>query len=121
MDNVIKFQDFNLDDVLIDEKLYQNILVYDISHKILIDGKPLCVRFNKMDGFIKVYDRNRYLVSFGDEKRHFIYNRIKYLIGVESGITYVVFHNYAKVIADLYYSLRLEKTFTCYNNNKDKL
>ena len=25
---------------------------------------PLCIRFNNMDGFIKIYDETRYLVLF---------------------------------------------------------
>ena len=38
--------------------------------------KPLRIRFNKIDGFIRIYD-TRYLVLFGSEKYDFIYNRIK--------------------------------------------
>ena len=47
-----------------DEKSYENILVYNIWYKKLIDYKPLCIRFDKIDGFIRVYDRTRYLVLF---------------------------------------------------------
>ena len=36
--------------------------------------------FNKIDGFIRVYDRNSYLVLFGPEKYDFIHNRIRYLL-----------------------------------------
>ena len=45
----------------------------------------------------------------------FIYNRIRYLIGVKRGITYVVSHNYAKIKVDSYNSLPLEKTMTFHN------
>ena len=45
-----------------------------------MDAKPLCIRFDKIDGFIRVYDRTRYLVLFGSEKYDSIYNRIRYLI-----------------------------------------
>ena len=62
-------------------------MVYNISYKTLIGVKPLRIRFDKIDGFIRVYDRTRYLVLFGDEKYDFIYNRIRYLIEVKSGIT----------------------------------
>ena len=31
-----------------------------------------------------------------------IYNRVRYLIGVKSGITYVFSHNYAKIKIDSY-------------------
>ena len=42
------------------------------------------IRFDKKEGFIRVYDRTRYVVLFGREKYDFVYNRIKYLIGVKS-------------------------------------
>ena len=32
-DDIIKIEDFNLDDTLIDKKSYENILVYKISYK----------------------------------------------------------------------------------------
>ena len=38
----------------------------------------------------------KYLALFGSEKYDFIYNRIRYLIGVKSGITYVISKNYEK-------------------------
>ena len=40
-DDIIKIEDFDLDNFLIDEQSYENILVYKISHKSLIDSKPL--------------------------------------------------------------------------------
>ena len=46
----------------------RNNLIYEISYKILVDVKPLCIKFDKADGFIKVYDRARYLVIFGPKK-----------------------------------------------------
>ena len=46
---------------------------------------------------VRVYDETRYLVLFGSEKYDLIYNRIRYLVGVKSGITYVISHNYAKI------------------------
>ena len=38
-------------------KNYKNSLVYNISHKTLIDPKPLRIRFDKIDRFIKVYKK----------------------------------------------------------------
>ena len=35
---------------------YKNILAYNISYKTLTGAKPLHTRFNKIDGFIRVYD-----------------------------------------------------------------
>ena len=45
-------QRYHIDNILIDEKPYKNVLVYNISYKTLIDAKPLLIRFNKIDGFI---------------------------------------------------------------------
>ena len=83
----IKIEDFDFDNFLIDENLYQNTLVYNILYKTFIGAKPLCIRFNKVNQFIRIYDGTRYLVLFGCEKYNFIYNWIRYLIGVKSSIT----------------------------------
>ena len=95
----------------IDNESYKNILVYNISYKSLIDAKPLCVRFEKKDGFSRVYDGARYFVLFGSEKYDFIYNRIRYLMEGRSSIKYVISHGYAKIKVDLFYSLPLEMPF----------
>ena len=55
-DDIIKLEDFDLDNVLIDKKSHENILIYDISYKTLIDSKPLRIRFDKIDEFIRIYD-----------------------------------------------------------------
>ena len=60
-------EDFVLDNVLVDEKSYENILVNNILCKNLVVAKPLRIRFNKIDEFIRVYDGTRYLVLFGSE------------------------------------------------------
>ena len=76
-DDIIKIEGFDLDNILIDEKSYENILVYNISYKSLNNSKPLCIRFDKIDGFIRVYDGTRYLVLLGSEKYDSIDNRIR--------------------------------------------
>ena len=38
------------------------------TFRSLIDYKSLRIRFDKIDGFIRVYDGSRYLVLFGSEK-----------------------------------------------------
>ena len=55
----MKILDF--DNALIDEKSHKNIFVYDISYKILFGSKPLRIRFDEVDGFIRVYDGIRWL------------------------------------------------------------
>ena len=110
--NIIKIENFDLDNILIDEKSSENILVYDISYKTLIGAKPLRIRPNNVDGFIRVYDETRYLVLLGGEKYDFIYNKTFDLIGAKSDITYVIFHNYPKINVDLYDSLPVEKALS---------
>ena len=78
-------------------------------------AKLLRIRFNKIDTFIRDYDETQYLALFKNEKYYSIYNGIRYLLSVKSGITYVISHNYAKIKIDLYDSLPLEKTVTFYN------
>ena len=47
-DDIIKIVNFDFDNILLDEKPYDNILVYDISYKTLIGAKPLRIRFEKV-------------------------------------------------------------------------
>ena len=84
--NTSKTEDFDLHNILIDKESYKNILVYNISYKRLIDYKPLSSRFNKIDGFIRVYDGLVYSS----------YDRIS----VTSGVTYIISHNYATIKVD---------------------
>ena len=49
----IKIQDFDFDNILIDEKSHENILIYDISKKTLIGSKPFRIRFDEIDRFLK--------------------------------------------------------------------
>ena len=39
--DIIKLEDFDLDNVLMDGKSYEDILIYDISYETLNDSKPL--------------------------------------------------------------------------------
>ena len=71
--------------------------------------------YDKIYGFIRLYDGTRYLILFGSESYDSIYNKIRYLIGVKSGIKYIIFYNYAKIKVDSYESLHLEKIITFCN------
>ena len=53
-DDIIRDFDINFDNILLDKKLYENISVYDISYKTSTSSKPLRIRFDKIDGFIRV-------------------------------------------------------------------
>ena len=61
-DGRIRVEDFDFDNILSDEKSFKNILAYNISYKTLISTKPLHVRFDEQDGFIKVSNGTRYLI-----------------------------------------------------------
>ena len=81
----------------------------------MIDSKPLRIRFDKIDGIIRVYDKSRYLILFGKKKYGDIYNKLRYLISIKSGITYTISHCFSKIKVDSYDSLPLEKTLTLHN------
>ena len=82
-DYITKLEDFIIDKILVDEKSHKNILIYDIS------SNPLRIRFDKIDGFIRIYDRTRYLTWLGSEKYDAIYNRMRYFKSLKSSITYI--------------------------------
>ena len=73
------------------------------------------IRFNKIDGFIRIYDGTRYLTLFEEEEYEAIYNRIRYFISQKSGITYIFSHYFAKIKVDSYDSLPIEKRLTLHN------
>ena len=74
-------------------------------------AKPLRIRFDKIDGFIKIYDGTRYLVLFGPERYNAIYDKIRYLISEKSGIRYSIYHNFVRTRTDSYNSLPVEKKY----------
>ena len=86
---------------------YENILVYDISYKS--DAKPLRIRFNKIDGFIKIHDKTRYLVLFDNSYCDKICDKIKYLISEKSSIIDSINHNFVRIRNDPCNSLPIEK------------
>ena len=49
----------------------ENILIYDVFHKNLIDVRTLHVIYNKVDGFIKDYGETICLFLFGVKKYNF--------------------------------------------------
>ena len=90
-------------------------MIYDISNKNFIGSKPLRTRFDKIDEFIRIYNGTRYLKLFGSEKYGAIYDRIRYLISIKSGITYIYSHYFAKIKVDSYHSLPIVKILTLHN------
>ena len=91
------------------------------DYKTLISSKPLRVRFDKVSGFIRIYEGSRYLVSFSVLK-----NMISFTIGLDikyyllviilKVVFYFIFSQYyTKIKVDFYDSLPLEKTLTSHN------
>ena len=68
IDYIITLEDFDLDNILIDKKSHENILIHGILYKTLIDPKRLHIGFDKIHGFIRIYYGNRNLTLFGSEK-----------------------------------------------------
>ena len=52
-DDIFTERDIYSADILLDEKIYENISVYNISYKALTGPKPLTIRLDKIDGFIR--------------------------------------------------------------------
>ena len=108
-DDLIKAIDINFKDILLEENLYKenskNVLIYDISYKTSTDAKPLRIRYDEINGFIKIQDRIKYLIFLYQDWFHEIGNRIKYHMNIKNGITDSINHNFAKVRIDSYNSL----------------
>ena len=49
-------------------KNHTKIFFYNILHKTLIGSKPLIIRLDKKNGFIRAYDGTRYFAFFGAVK-----------------------------------------------------
>ena len=78
-------------------------------------AKQLRIRFDKIDGYVKIYDGIRYLAIFDYWSYDEICNRIRYLISEKSGITDSINHNFGRIRIDSYNSLPMEKIYTFHN------
>ena len=96
-DDVIKIEDLDFDNILLDKNSYEIILIYDISNNTLTGAKPLRIRSDKAERFIRVDDVNRYLVLFGLGKYYAVLKRIRCFISQQSGFTYIGSHNYTRI------------------------
>ena len=81
----------------------------------MIGSKPLHIRFNKIDGFVRIYDGTRYLNLFGSEKYDAIFDRIGYFISLKSAITIYFFSLFWKNQVDSHDFLPIEKSLTLHN------
>ena len=108
-DDIMWVIDIDFNNLLLDKKSYkkiQNVLVYEILYKTFMVKKPMHIRFDKIDAFIKIYDGIIYLVllEYSD-----IYDKIKYLKSGKSGITDNIDRNFARIRIDSYNYLPVEK------------
>ena len=114
-DDIIRARnrDSYLTDILLDETLYKEnhemILIYSISYKTSAGAKRLRIRLYKIDAFIKIHDRIRYLVLFDYSYCDKICVKIRYLLIEKGGITDSINHNFAKITIDSYDFLPIEK------------
>ena len=72
------------------------------------------IRYDKIDGFIKIHNKIRYLRSF-NEWWDKVCDRTKYLISKKTGITDSINHNFATVRIDSYDCLPFQKILTLHN------
>ena len=89
----MRVQDIDFDNILIDQKSYENILTTNISCKTFMGAKPLHITFDKVDRIIKICNGTRYLELFGQRIYNAIYDRINYLISKKSDAKYNINHN----------------------------
>ena len=59
----IEISNIFFDEGLYKEK-YKKILLYDVSYKTSTGAKRLRIRYDEIDGFIKIHNGIRYLVLF---------------------------------------------------------
>ena len=86
-----------------------------MSYKNVNDSKPLRIRFNKINEFIRIYHAARYLTLFSSENYDGFYDRIRYRISLKSGVTYIFSHYFAKINVDSYDFLPIGKRLTSHN------
>ena len=99
-DDIIRFWDRDIEfrNLLLDKKsyeTYENIFIHDISSisSTSKGAKRLRVGFDKIDKFIKINNKIRYLILFDYSYFDKICDKIKYHISEKSGITDIINHN----------------------------
>ena len=114
-----------VDNILFDKNSYEIILAYIILYKKCMDVKLFPIRFDKVDGVIKIYDGIRHFEVSNSYNEvcsrnnsslcSAMFDKINYLISEKSGITGSGNHMLAKIIIDSYNSLPIEKSLTLNN------
>ena len=86
-----------------------------ISTKLWLVKKSSRIMFDKVDWFIRDYNWTKYLVLFGPKTYDAVFDRIRFLIGLKSGITYVDSHNHTEIKINSDDDLPLKKTVIIHN------
>ena len=73
------------------------------------------IRFYRIDGFIEIHDKYKYLVLFDYSYCDKTGDKIKYVISEKSGITDSINHNFARIRIESYDYLPVEKILTFHN------
>ena len=77
-DDVNNIYNIDLDNLLLGQRSYKDILIYDAAYKTSCGAKPLCIIFDELNGFIRKHNLTKYLTLF-----HFyeiIFDRIRILL-----------------------------------------
>ena len=115
-DGIIEDIDINFSNILLDKNLFENILVYDISYKPSTGPKPLRIRFDKIDGFIRVRGSEfTYLVLFDYGLFDKICDGIKYLISEKCSIGDSIIYFFGRIRIDSSNYLPIEETLNFHN------
>ena len=77
-------------------------MIYNIPYKALIDSKPLRVRFNQIDGFIK-----KSMMEL--EIQYCLARKNMMQYEANSEITYIFSHYFAKIKVNSYDSIPIDK------------
>ena len=67
--HLINIKNFSLDNILIDEDLYENIFIYSTTYVMRYGAQPLRINFDKIHGYIRNYYGTKYLVLFHSGKK----------------------------------------------------
>ena len=52
-DDIIKFKNFDFENIFLYKKSNENIFIYEVSYKTLVGAKSLCIKFDKLDGLLE--------------------------------------------------------------------
>ena len=105
----MRVEDIDFGNVLLDKKLFENILIYEVSYKTFIAAKPFRSWFDKVDRIIRIYGGTKYLYSFGPKVYNANHDGINYLTSEKNNAKYTINHNFARFRIDSYNSLPIKK------------